>query len=36
MECKLLQYVVHTSYLIKTHGGVSDRNTAPATIYLGW
>lgn len=28
-------YVVHIDYLTKTHDGLSDRNTAPASICLG-
>lgn len=37
MECILLHYVVHIDYLIKTHVGLSDGNTAPANIFwFGW
>lgn len=31
----LLHYVVQRDALAKTHDGLSDRNTAPASIWLG-
>lgn len=34
MKCILLLYVVHIDYLIKTHVGLSDGNTAPANFFL--
>lgn len=36
MKRILLHYVVHIDYLIKTHVGLSDGNTAPANIFLVW
>lgn len=35
MKRILLHYVVHIDYLIKTHVGLSDGNTAPANIFFG-